>query len=35
VTSPLPPASGGYLLSRDDLLEIFPLISRNTPVVIH
>jgi LysM repeat protein len=35
VTTPLPPASGGYLLSREDLLEIFPLISRNTPVVIH
>lgn len=29
---PLPP---GYVLSKEDLLEIFPLVSRNTPVIIH
>ena len=28
----LPP---GYVLSKEDLLEIFPLVSRNTPVIIH
>ena len=34
ITSPLtmPP---GYVLSSLDLLEIFPLVSRNTPVIIH
>ena len=26
---------GGYVLSREDLQEIFPLVSRNTPVIIH
>lgn len=30
--SPLPP---GYVLPKQDLLEIFPLVSRNTPVIIH
>lgn len=25
----------GYVLSKEDLLEIFPLVSRNTPVIIH
>ena len=32
--SPLP-MPGGYVLSKADLLEIFPLVSRNTPVIIH
>ena len=32
--SPLPLPSG-YVLSKEDLLEIFPLVSRNTPVIIH
>ena len=26
---------GGYVTSEEDLREIFPLVSRNTPVVIH
>ena len=26
---------GGYVLSSKDLQEIFPLVSRNTPVIIH
>ena len=30
-----PPLPGGYVLSSADLLEIFPLVSRNTPVIIH
>jgi LysM repeat protein len=30
-----PPLPGGYVLSSADLLEIFPLVSRNTPVTIH
>ena len=30
-----PPLPSGYVLSATDLLEIFPLISRNTPVTIH
>ena len=30
--APLPP---GYVLTTEDLLEIFPLVSRNTPVIIH
>ncbi|MCE9587208.1 MAG: LysM peptidoglycan-binding domain-containing protein [Verrucomicrobia bacterium] len=39
-TSPSPapsslPLPGGYVLSKEDLLEIFPLVSRNTPVIIH
>jgi LysM repeat protein len=29
---PMPP---GYVLVTEDLLEIFPLVSRNTPVIIH
>ena len=29
------PLPGGYVLSQEDLLEIFPLVSRNTPVIIH
>jgi len=29
------PMPGGYLLSPADLAEIFPLVSRNTPVTIH
>ncbi len=33
-TSPLP-LPPGYILSKEDLLEIFPLVSRNTPVIIH
>lgn len=33
--NPPPPLPGGYVLSASDLLEIFPLVSRNTPVVIH
>jgi LysM domain len=32
LTSPLPP---GYVLTKEELLEIFPLVSRNTPVIIH
>jgi len=32
--SPLP-LPGGYVLSKSDLLEIFPLVSRNTPIIIH
>ena len=32
VASPMP---GGYVLSSSDLLEIFPLLLRNTPVTIH
>jgi hypothetical protein len=38
VTAPTPPPApmpGGYVLSTEDLLEIFPLVSRNTPVIIH
>ncbi len=30
-----PPLPGGYVLSATDLLEVFPLVSRNTPVIIH
>lgn len=30
-----PPLPGGYVLSSVDLLEIYPLVSRNTPVIIH
>lgn len=30
-----PSMPGGYVLSAGDLLEIFPLVSRNTPVTIH
>lgn len=26
---------GGYVLSSEDLQELFPLVSRNTPVIIH
>ena len=41
--APLPPSPAanpaqlppGYVLSKEDLLEIFPLVSRNTPVIIH
>ena len=29
------PLPSGYVLSKEDLLEIFPLVSRNTPVIIH
>jgi len=32
---PPAPLPGGYVLSTADLLEIFPLVSRNTPVIIH
>ena len=32
---PQAPMPGGYVLSSGDLLEIFPLVSRNTPVIIH
>ena len=34
-TPPPAPMPGGYVLSTEDLLEIFPLVSRNTPVIIH
>jgi len=34
-TLPPPPLPGGYVLSAEDLREIFPLVSRNTPVIIH
>ena len=30
-----PAMPGGYVLSSDDLRELFPLVSRNTPVIIH
>lgn len=30
-----PPMPGGYVLSGPDLQEIFALVSRNTPVIIH
>jgi LysM repeat protein len=30
-----PPLPGGYVLSTTDLMELFPLVSRNTPVIIH
>jgi hypothetical protein len=30
-----PPMPGGFVLTPADLLEIFPLVSRNTPVTIH
>ena len=30
-----PPFPSGYVLSSEDLLEIYPLVSRNTVVVIH
>jgi LysM repeat protein len=40
--APSPPAApspaplpGGYVLPASDLIEIFPLVSRNTPVIIH
>jgi LysM repeat protein len=36
--SPAPtaaPLPGGFVLSTEDLQEIFPLVSRNTPVIIH
>ena len=29
------PLPSGYVLSKEDLFEIFPLVSRNTPVIIH
>jgi LysM repeat protein len=29
------PMPSGYVLSTEDLVEIFPLVSRNTPVIIH
>jgi LysM repeat protein len=31
----LPPMPGGFVLSAEDLQEIFPLVSRNTSVIIH
>jgi len=31
---PLPPLPGGFVLEAGDLQEIFPLVSRNTPVTI-
>ena len=35
-SAPTPaPLPGGYVLSTEDLQEIFPLVSRNTPVIIH
>jgi LysM repeat protein len=35
-TASIPPSfPPGYVLSKEDLLEIFPLVSRNTPVIIH
>jgi len=30
-----PSVPGGYVLSEENLGEIFPLVSRNTPVIIH
>jgi LysM repeat protein len=30
-----PPMPGGYVLSKPDLQEIFALVSRNMPVIIH
>ena len=36
VAAPTPlPIPGGYVLSTADLQELFPLVSRNTPVTIH
>lgn len=35
-SNPTPaPMPGGFVLSKEDLQEIFPLVSRNTPVIIH
>lgn len=35
-TASTPPSfPPGYVLSKEDLFEIFPLVSRNTPVIIH
>ena len=35
-TAPTPvPMPPGYVLSSADLLELFPLVSRNTPAIIH
>lgn len=31
----LPPMPGGFVLSAEDLQEIFPLVSRNASVIIH
>lgn len=33
--APNPPMPGGFVLSTDDLQEIFPLVSRNASVIIH
>ncbi len=33
--SSAPQLPGGYVLSAEDLQELFPLVSRNTPVIIH
>ena len=30
-----PTLPGGYVLAAEDLREVFPLVSRNTPAVIH
>ena len=36
IPAPTPePMPGGYVLSTEDMLELFPLVSRNTPVIIH
>ena len=35
VSQPPPTLPGGYVLAPEDLQEIFPLVSRNTPVIIH
>lgn len=32
---PVLPMPSGYVLSEEDLREIFPLVSRNTPVLVH
>lgn len=34
-TATPPVMPGGYVLSASDLLEVFPLVSRNTPITIH
>lgn len=33
--APTPPMPGGFVLSAEDLQEIFPLVSRNASVIIH
>jgi LysM repeat protein len=35
VTAPSPQLPGGYVLRIEEFEELFPLVSRNTPVIIH